>query len=682
MPNRLAAETSPYLLQHAENPVDWWPWCEEALDLAQRLNKPILLSIGYSACHWCHVMAHESFEDPEVAAVMNNLYINIKVDREERPDLDQIYQTAHQLLAQRAGGWPLTMFLTPDGTPFFGGTYFPKHARYGLPGFPDLLQQIASAFTNNRKAVEEQNTAVRAALAHAANPGGGTHHSDFGPHPLAELRDLLSASFDARFGGFGNAPKFPHPTDLEFLLHRFRTTGDEHARDMTLATLTHMAEGGLFDQLGGGFCRYSTDDRWMIPHFEKMLYDNGPLLSLYADAWQIERDPLYRSVAEQTAQWVMREMQSPQGGYHSALDADSEGEEGRFYVWDTRQIRELLPPDAFTLVARHYGLDAPPNFENRHWHLVVAQPLDQVANALDIQADDAMRLLADARARLFAAREQRIRPGLDNKILTSWNGLMIAGMMRAARVFGRPEWAQSARRAIDFIRTRHWRDGRLFATSAGGDGRLNAYLDDHAFMIAALLESLQTRFEPDDLAFAEDLADELLDSFEDRAGGGFFFTRHDHETLIQRPKPLHDNATASGNGMAARVLARLGHVTGELRYLDAAERCLQAFYAALTKSPAGCASLVLALEEQLAPPTIVVLRGEAKALEAWQKRLATLHLPDAMIFNLPDGTGPLPPMLDKPVGGAPQAWVCQGRSCLSPVQRIEDLIEQLGGGRR
>ncbi len=680
MPNRLAGETSPYLLQHADNPVEWWPWGEEALSLARRLDRPILLSIGYSACHWCHVMAHESFEDPEVAATMNRLFVNIKVDREERPDLDQIYQSAHQMLAQRNGGWPLTMFLTPDGTPFFGGTYFPKTARYGLPGFASLLEQVASAFGDKRREIEEQNAGLRAALARAASPGGGTHHSDFGPSPLAKLRDLLSASFDGRFGGFGNAPKFPHPTDLAFLLHRYRTSGDEHARDMALTTLTRMAEGGIYDQLGGGFCRYSTDERWQIPHFEKMLYDNGPLLGLYAEAWQISAAPLFRRVAEEAAEWVMREMQAPEGGYYSALDADSEGEEGRFYVWERTEVRKLLEPAAFALVERHYGLDLTPNFEDRHWHLTVTRPLDQVANELGIEQDRAMTLLAESRKRLFDARKQRVRPGLDNKILTSWNGLMIAGMMQAGRVFQRDEWVESARRAIRFIRERHWREGRLFATSAGGvdsHGRLNAYLDDHAFMIAGLLEALQTDFDPDDLVFAEDLADELLENFEDRGSGGFFFTRHDHEALIQRPKPIHDNATASGNGVAARMLARLGHVTGELRYLDGAERALQAFYDALARQPGGCASLAMTLAEQLAPPATVVVRGDPADLKTWRQALACLHLPDAMVFTLPTSVTGLPPALDKPCNGRTQAWVCHGRQCLAPIDDLDTLKSML-----
>lgn len=680
MPNRLASETSPYLLQHADNPVDWWPWCPEALDLARRQDRPILLSIGYSACHWCHVMAHESFEDPEVADVMNRLFVNIKVDREERPDLDQIYQAAHQMLARRAGGWPLTMFLTPDGTPFYGGTYFPKQARYGLPGFTGLLEQVAEAFRTQRHAIEEQNAAVRAALAQSAATGVATHHTEFGPAPLSALRDLLSASHDGRFGGFGGAPKFPHPTDLEFLLHRHRTGGDERALDMALVTLTRMAEGGIYDQLGGGFCRYSTDDRWQIPHFEKMLYDNGLLLKLYVEAWQISRDPLYRHVVEQSVAWVMREMQSAQGGYHSALDADSEGEEGRFYVWDRDEVRDILDQRSFALVERHFGLDEAPNFEDKHWHLTVTVPLDQVANELGMQPDDACALLSQACGILFEVRARRTRPGLDHKILTSWNALMIAAMARAARVFEREDWHASAERALDFIRRYLWRDGRLLATSAGGAGHLNAYVDDHAYLLDASIEMLQARFDPSVLAFAEEIADALLDGFEDREAGGFFFTRHDHEALIQRPKPLHDNATPAGNGVAARALGRLGHLTGELRYLDASERTLKAGYATLAASPGGCASLALALAENLVPPTTVVVRGPGESLASWQRRLSAHHLPDVIQLAIPRGTPDLPPVLDKPAGERVNAWVCQGVNCLSPIVEIEELERTLGIG--
>ncbi|HVJ11954.1 MAG TPA: thioredoxin domain-containing protein, partial [Burkholderiales bacterium] len=509
--NRLRGETSPYLQQHAANPVDWYPWGAEALERARAEDKPILLSVGYSACHWCHVMAHESFEDPAVAAVMNRLFVNVKVDREERPDLDQIYQTAHQMLAQRAGGWPLTMFLAPDGAPFFGGTYFPKEPRYGLPGFPELCERVAEAWRGKRAAIAAQNAEVLQALGRTLpRPAAQARQLDAAPIKL--LLDTLRANFDARHGGFGAAPKFPHPTDLELCLRQGES-------EIVFTTLTRMCEGGIYDQLGGGFCRYSVDARWMIPHFEKMLYDNGPLLGLLADAWLTSGDPLYAKCAAETAGWVMREMQSPEGGYYSSLDADSEGEEGKFYVWDRDEVQRLLTPEEYAATAAHFGLDQPPNFENRHWHLYVAQPG------------------AAAVAKLFAAREKRIRPGRDEKILVSWNALAIRGMARAGRALARPDWIASARRALGFIRAAMWREGRLLATYKDGKAHLNAYLDDYALLIGALLELMQEQFVPADLEWASALADVLLEQFEDAAAGGFFFTARDHESLILRPKP-------------------------------------------------------------------------------------------------------------------------------------------------
>src|SRR5688572_29514563 len=388
MPNRLSRETSPYLQQHAGNPVDWYAWGAEALERARTEDKPILLSIGYSACHWCHVMAHESFEDAEVAAVMNRLFVNVKVDREERPDLDQIYQTAHQMLAQRAGGWPLTMFLSPDGVPFFGGTYFPKEARYGLPGFAQLCERVAVAWRDKRAEISAQNAEVLAALSRTL-PAPVQSPGALGKDALAAVLESLRASHDARYGGFGGAPKFPHPTDLELCLR-------EGEAGIALATLRRMCEGGIYDQLGGGFYRYSIDAQWSIPHFEKMLYDNGPLLALLADAWLHGGEPLFARCAAETAGWIMREMQAPDGGYYSSLDADSEHEEGKFYVWHRDEVRSVLDTDEYLAVAPHYGLDQPPNFENRHWHLRVMQPCQDEA------------LLRSAKAKLFAARAQRV----------------------------------------------------------------------------------------------------------------------------------------------------------------------------------------------------------------------------------------------------------------------------------
>ena len=660
MSNHLTAETSPYLLQHVDNPVDWHPWGEAALSLARREDKPILLSIGYSACHWCHVMAHESFEDVEVAAVMNALFVNIKVDREERPDLDQIYQSVHNMLSGRAGGWPLTLFLTPDGMPYHAGTYFPKAARYGLPGFPDICIRLAEVYHQQRAAVEKQNASVRAALAQSIP--ATTTVPLLEAKPIGQLQAALIESFDPHYGGFGAAPKFPHPTDLAFLLRR--AAFDTESRNAALTTLTCMAEGGIYDQLGGGFARYSVDARWEIPHFEKMLYDNGPLLSLYADAWLIERAPLFARVAEETAIWVMREMQSPEGGYYSSLDADSEGEEGKFTVWDRDEVRSLLTDAEWNVAARHWGLDKSPNFEGRHWNLKVAAPIDNAGRAL----------LSNARTKLLKVRAQRIHPGRDDKILTSWNALMIQGMARAARVFGRDEWLASARRALDFIRSTLWRDGRLLATYKDNKAHLNAYLDDYAFLLAALLELMQTEFQVADLDFATQLADVLLAQFEDRDCGGFFFTSHDHEALIQRPKPGVDNATPSGNGVAAVALQRLGHLLGEARYLDAARRTLECYSPQFSAQASGFATMIEALVEALTPPETIILRGPAADLGTWQKALSSKLYPHVLTLALPNELTGLPAALAKPKSDAVNAWVCQGVNCLSPIASLEALV--------
>jgi uncharacterized protein YyaL (SSP411 family) len=656
--NRLRGETSPYLRQHANNPVAWQPWCQEALIRAQTEDKPILLSIGYSACHWCHVMAHESFEDPATAAIMNRLFVNIKVDREERPDLDQIYQSAHQMLTHRHGGWPLTLFLAPDGAPFFGGTYFPKTPRYGLPGFVDLCEQIDVLWRTRRDEIEKQNHELLATLAHTPPQASVV---SLGAHPVAALRKSLLDNVDSQYGGFGGAPKFPHPTDLAFLLHRL---DDPPAQEAALFSLRCMAAGGIHDQLGGGFCRYSVDERWEIPHFEKMLYDNAPLLGLYADAWGATGDEAFRQVAKGIVGWVCREMTSPEGAFYAALDADSEGEEGKFYVWDNAQIADLLTPQESALAGRHWGLAGPPNFEHRHWHLKVALPLEP--------GEEALR--DSARTKLFAIRAQRIPPGRDDKILTAWNGLMIEGLAHAARIFRRDDWLANAQRALDFLKSRRWRDGRLLATE-----RLPAYLDDHAFLLAALLESLQAGYRADDLQFAQIIAEALLEHFEDSTRGGFFFTAHDHERLIQRPKTAHDNALPAGNAVTAFALQRLGHLLGEPRYLEAARRTLAFFWPQLERQPSGCATLVRALTEALEPPAIVILRGPASEITGWQSALATR--PGVIAMALPNGVAGfvgLPPVLAKPETSHVNAWVCRGVTCHAPVATLtalEDILK-------
>ncbi len=678
MSNRLAQETSPYLQQHAGNPVDWFPWGEEALRCAREQDKPILLSIGYSACHWCHVMAHESFEDAEVAAVMNQHFINIKVDREERPDLDHIYQAAHAMLTQRNGGWPLTLFLTPDQTPFFGGTYFPKQARYNLPGFVPLLKQVAELYRTRRNDIAKQNASLLQTFG-TMLPNAEDQIS-FSKTPLDNACDEMRQAFDPVHGGFGGAPKFPQPMGMEFLLSHAARGGNLDARNMALYTLRKMADGGIHDQLGGGFCRYSVDERWAIPHFEKMLYDNGPLLALYTDATTLTGEASFKRVAQGIAGWVMREMQSPQGGYYSSLDADSEHEEGKFYVWTPEQAVGLLSAEEYAIAAAHYGLDQPPNFENRHWNLLVAQPLSAVAQASNLPLEQVEQLLASAQQKLFAARTSRVHPGRDEKILVSWNALMIKGMAHAGRMLDQSAWIVSAQRAADFIHTTMWQNGRLLATCKDGKAHLNAYLDDYAFMLDALLELMQAQFRQSDLEFARALADVLLEQFEDQREGGFFFTSHDHEKLIHRPKPGHDNAMPSGNGIAAFALQRLGHLLGEARFLEAAERTLTLFYPQLAQQPTGFTSQLRVLQEYLMPPQIVILRSVPGASAAWRSQLMQHYWPNTMVLALEGEVADLPETLAKPGSQGVSAWVCQGVKCLPVISDCQRLIEVCQSG--
>jgi uncharacterized protein YyaL (SSP411 family) len=681
MSNLLAQETSPYLMQHADNPVDWHPWNAAALEEARRADKPILLSIGYSACHWCHVMAHESFEDPATAAVMNALFVNIKVDREERPDLDKIYQLAHQILTGRGGGWPLTVFLTPqDRIPYFAGTYFPKTPRYGMPPFTEVLRQVADFYRSQR----DEITAQHGRLLEVLQRLGGTSRSDapFDAKPLDMARNQLASSYDKVNGGFGGAPKFPHPTHLARLLHHWALTStaghpDQDALDMARTTFIKMADGGIYDQLGGGFCRYAVDGQWMIPHFEKMLYDNGPLLALYAQAWQIGGDALFARVARETAAWTLREMQSPEGGYYSALDADSEHEEGKFYVWDREAVRETVGETDYPLFARRFGLDREANFEG-HWHLHVFQGLRALSEEFALPADEVVARIDAARARLFAVREGRVRPGRDEKVLTGWNGLMIKGMAVAGRVLNEPAYLASAERALDFIRAELWRDGRLRAAYKDGRARFNAYLDDYAFLLDGLLALLEARWRDGDLDFAISLADALIAHYQDREQGGFFFTADDHEDLIHRPKPLMDEATPAGNGVAAAALGRLGHLLGDARYLTAAEDTLRAAWNAVTELPYAHDSLLAALEDQLYPPQLIVVRGEDAALAPWRARLNRRYAPRRIALVIPNDVQSLRGTLAHCTPrGAVCAYVCSGTACSAPITELGGLESRL-----
>ncbi len=688
MTNRLAQQSSPYLQQHAENPVDWHPWDTQALELAKAEDKPILLSIGYSTCHWCHVMAHESFEDPATAKVMNTHFVNIKVDREERPDLDKIYQTALTLLTQQGGGWPLTMILDPQTlVPVYGGTYFPKQPKYQLPGFADVLMRVNEVFHTQRDELSEQGGKIRDALDQLTPPLLDAELEDTAL--LDYTREQLERQYDPQDGGFGKAPKFPMPHAIQRLLRHWtytRRSGgrDRTALDMVMITLTQMARGGIYDHLGGGFCRYSTDRKWMIPHFEKMLYDNAQLLSLYSYALTFGEDQLFEDAVTETIAWLQREMRDSAGGFYAAIDADSEGAEGKFYVWRREQVKKELTSEEYLIVETLYGLDKPANFENK-WNFHRHDSWRSVIERLSLDADAANAHLKSAKQKLFQVRSLRPRPGTDHKILTAWNGLLVRGLVDAARQFRRDDWLQLALDAVDCLRANNFDGQRLYASTVMGaavDTRPAAYLDDYANLLEGLLALLSLKWRAQDIELALELADILLDQFEDPDNGGFYFTAHDHEHLIHRPKPTMDDALPPGNGTVANVLLKLGHLMGEVRYIEAAERTLAWARGIMERVPAGHCTLLTALEGQVHAPQQIVLRGPADAMHEWTAQLPRDYAPWREVYAIPyERPGVVPSYLPKLVDAKTQAtvtgFVCTGLSCSLPITDVEDLKRAL-----
>ncbi len=678
MPNALAGESSPYLRQHADNPVDWLPWSAAALERARAENKPILLSIGYSACHWCHVMAHESFEDDETAALMNANFINIKVDREERPDIDRIYQTAHQLLAQRPGGWPLTMFLAPaDQLPFFGGTYFPREPKYGMISFQELLGRIAEVWRNEPDKISQQGEAVREALIRI-ELAENQNREPADDAALATFDEQMLAAYDPQHGGFGKAPKFPQPAILRQALRRaFAKSADDPHRRAIEHTLRRIAAGGIQDHVGGGFFRYSVDAEWMIPHFEKMLYDNGQLLQVFAEAFGLAGDPRFRDAADGIVAWLEAEMRAPSGAWYAALDADSEGEEGKFYLWTPDEARKIVDAEGYPVLAWRFGLDRPANFEGR-WHLHAYHDRDEVVEKFDLDDDACAAQHAAVRAKLLAARARRVRPGLDDKILTSWNALVVRGLATAARVFARADYHALARRCIAALRAECWHDDRLLALASSSGKRLPAYLDDYAQLLAGALDCLQFEWDDELLAFATRLAERLLADFEDQAFGGFYFTAADHEKLIQRPKSWQDEAMPSGNAVAALTLQRLGLLLGETRYTESAARALQSVADNVNRTPFYAAGFVALLEEVTSPPLQLIVRGEADALTAWRDAILPRLAPAQSAYFIPADAPDLPPALaDKTSAELPTAWPCEGFACRAPLTDLDAVLAEL-----
>ncbi len=679
MPNRLADSTSPYLLQHQNNPVDWHPWGPDVLARALAEDKPIFLSIGYAACHWCHVMAHESFEDPETAALMNEHFINVKVDREERPDLDSIYMTAVVALTGQ-GGWPLSVFLTPDGAPFFGGTYYPPAPRHGLPSFKQVLAGLHDAWTTRREDVLNGSADI---VRHLENPLA------VGPQGDAPTLDDLGAAvralwetYDSRLGGWGHAPKFPQPMTIEFLLrYHLLKDGEALPLEMATSTLRAMARGGLYDQLGGGFHRYSVDERWLVPHFEKMLYDNAQLARVYLHAWQLTGDADFRRVAVETLDYVLREMTDPSGGFYASQDADSEGEEGRFFVWTEREVDDLLGDDA-ALAKRMYGVTAGGNFEGGATVLSIAQPLTEAASALGLESKDAVGRLARAREALFKHRETRVRPGLDDKVLAAWNGLMLAAFAEAGVALEREDYLEAARRNGDFLMTQmRASDGRLHRTWRRGDARLNGYLEDYAAVAEGLLTLYQATFETGYFVAARELADLALEHFSD-ANGGFFDTADDHEVLVLRPKDSQDNATPSGSALLTTVLLKLAALTGESHYDDAALHALATVSPLLGRYPAGFAQWLCAAAFDLSAPHEVALIGPADdpRLKDLRAVLLESYRPFVVLAQGADGPADAAvPLMQhrRMVDGSPAAYVCKGFVCRQPVTTPDRLRQEL-----
>jgi uncharacterized protein YyaL (SSP411 family) len=610
MTNRLINETSPYLLQHVDNPVEWYPWGEEALEKAREEDKPILLSIGYAACHWCHVMAHESFEDPETAEFMNEHFVNIKVDREERPDLDSIYMSAVVAMTGQ-GGWPMTVALTPDGEPFFGGTYFPPTNRYGMPSFKQVLLSLARAWQDRRGDVADNAAQIVEHIGRTVAMHEQTDVLDEGL--LRGAVAALGTSFEPRKGGFGHAPKFPPSMTIEFLLRYYLRAGDAQALHMAEYTLEQMAYGGMYDQLGGGFARYSTDDDWLVPHFEKMLYDNGLLARAYLHAWKVTGRPLYRRIVEETLDWALQEMRQKSGGFYSSLDADSEGEEGKFYVWQVGEIRQVLGEDA-DLFMRYYNVREGGNWEGSNI-LHITHSLKEVAGAMGLDLETAEQKLATARQKLYTLRAKRIWPGLDDKVLTAWNGLILAALAEAGRDLQRPDYTEAAVQNAEFLfQTMRLENGRLLRTwKAGSEAKLNGYLEDYAYLADALLALYQNTFDERWFRWARELGDHIVAHFQDSENGGFFDTSDDHETLIHRPKDLQDNATPSANAMAAHVLLKLSLYTGEGSYWDLAQRAVSALYGAMVKYPNGFSHWLCAVEFITGQPREVAVAGQPAA---------------------------------------------------------------------
>jgi uncharacterized protein YyaL (SSP411 family) len=673
--NRLSRETSPYLLQHAHNPVDWYPWGEEAFEKARSENKPILLSIGYSACHWCHVMEHESFENEKIAALMNELFVNIKVDREERPDLDEIYMNAVQMLTGR-GGWPMTMFLTPDRKPFYGGTYFPPQDRQGMPGFLRILTAVSQAYRERPQDVEKSVSEILNALQRMAKSQETSQ--SFSASILADGAEQVARAYDADNGGLGQAPKFPNAGVYELFLRHYSRSNNERFLEMVVHTLTKMAQGGIYDHLGGGFHRYSVDAKWLVPHFEKMLYDNAQLLRIYAHAYTLTREPLFKSVIEETLGYLLREMFHPQGGFYSTQDADSEGDEGKFFVWTGEEINRLLGEADGEIFCRMYDVGEPGNFDGKSiLHPILT--VDQASKFFRKESSEIQDLVANAKRKLFVEREKRIKPFRDEKIITAWNGLMLSGLAEAIKIIDNPAALDAARKTVEFIFTKMFRDDFLLHSYKDGQAKLLGYLDDYAFLAVGLLDLYEAMFERSYLDRAIQLTDIMLREFWDERDGGFFFTGKSHEQLISRAKPIFDASIPSGNAMATQLLLRLNYSTGKDQYRASAEKILRSYYDAMESQPFGFAHMLCALDLYLqgAKEIVIVGNPDEAAVRKFIDEINSIYLPNKVILTVRPGASlsQISPLLEgkTALDGKPTVYVCENSTCSAPVTSAAEL---------
>jgi hypothetical protein len=678
--NRLQHETSPYLLQHKDNPVDWYAWGEEAFEKAKAEDKPVLLSVGYSACHWCHVMAHESFEHGPTAQMMNELFVNIKVDREERPDVDDIYMQAVQALSGH-GGWPMTVFLLPDGRPFYGGTYYPREPRFNMPAFRQILVGVADAYKLRRAEVEKAASELTQALDRSIL-GIGSRDSKLNADLLDTAVGGILRGFDARFGGFGGAPKFPQPMNLEFLLRSYARASNQEALQAVTFTLRQMARGGIYDQIGGGFHRYSVDAYWLVPHFEKMLYDNALLSRVYLHAWQITRDPFFKRIAEEIYDYILREMTGSEGGFYSTTDADSEGEEGKFFVWYAEELYDLLDEKDADIAVEYWGITPGGNFEG---HNILHVPNDDsvAAERLNISEDELRARLVAIKDRLYAARTQRVPPGLDDKMLTAWNGMMLASLAEAARVLERDDYRAAAVRCGEFLlRELFMPEGRLLRTYKNGEAKINGYLEDYANLIDGLLELYQTLFETRWFTTARQLADHVLAHFA-ADDGGFFDTGDDHEALIVRPRNVQDNATPSGSAMMARQLLRLAAYTGDARYHQAAESTLRLLAEALRQYPQAFGESLNALDMLVSGHQEVAIIGGAddERTRALLRTVSDEYRPNAITALAEvdvEGESEIPLLSQRVMRDAlPTVYVCRNFVCAMPVTQPDAMRKLL-----